>query len=323
MKGLLGGCLALALALAAPASALVIGGGGSPSTDCLLALSVDANYPLGGPKQVRCVDGDASCDDDGAVNGVCSLRIALCANSTLDPSCTLSGLGSVIVAHAQDNGDPQFDPDFQSLQNRANADFTFPVTSPDTCTTIGIIRVPIKGPLGSNNSCGRRKKKLQLRALSTGGPNGIREDKDTLKLSCDPAPANGCDPQALFGGTFDRIQRQVFNQSCAVSGCHDSQAQSGNLLLESGAAYGNLVNQTPSNPSALTAGWRRVDVVPGVSGNLDASYLVRKLAGDLPDATYGARMPFNRGKLNGSLRDLIARWIQAGAPPTGWVPGTF
>ena len=32
--------------------------------------------------------------------------------------------------------------------------------------------VAIKGPLGSNNACGRRKKKLKLRALSTGGPGG-------------------------------------------------------------------------------------------------------------------------------------------------------
>ena len=53
----------------------------------------------------------------------------------------------------------------------------------------------------------------------------------------DPAPSNGCDPQTLFtGGTFDRIQRQVFNQNCALSGCHDSQSQAGDLLLETGAA---------------------------------------------------------------------------------------
>ena len=58
-------------------------------------------------------------------------------------------------------------------------------------------------------------------------------------MECDPAPS-GCDPMAIYTGTFDRIQRQIFNQSCAVSGCHDSQSQTGGLLLETGAAHTNL-----------------------------------------------------------------------------------
>jgi len=332
MKGaLVGGCLALTVACATPASAIVIGGGGSASTDCLLALSVDANYPVATPKQVRCVDGDTACDDDGVVNGVCDLRIRLCANSTFNPSCTLSGLASVTVEHALDNGDPKFDPDFQGLQNRVNTDFGFPVDTADTCTTMGIIHVPIKGPLGSSNACGRQKKTLKLRALSSSGPNGIKEDKDTLKLYCeppltdpnDPTSNRHCDPTVLFTGTFDRIQRQVFNQNCAVSGCHDSQSQTGDLLLETGASYNNLVNHAPANFSALNAGWLRVTVVPNVSGDLDTSFIVHKLDGDLPDLTYGERMPLHRGKLHATLRDLIELWIQAGAPTTGWVPGTF
>lgn len=323
MKGLLGGCIALTFALAAPASALVVGGGGSASTDCLLAFSVDANFPPTTPKQVRCVDGDPTCDDDGVVNGVCDLRISLCANSTFNPSCTINGLASVTIEHALDNGDPKFDPDFQSLQTRVNTDFSFPVTTADTCTSFGLIHVPIKGPLGNNNACGRQKKKLKLRALSTSGPGGTKEDKDTLKLYCDPAPLNGCDPQTLFTGTFDRIQRQVFNQNCALSGCHDSQSQSGDLLLETGASYGNLVNQAPANFAAANAGWLRASVVPDVSGDPATSFIVHKLAGDLPDDSYGERMPLDRGKLNRTLRDLITLWIQAGAPQTGWVPGTF
>lgn len=324
MKGLLSGGLALlTLAVAGSVSALVIGGGGSASTDCLVALSVDANFPSTNPKQVRCVDGDPACDDDGVVNGVCDLRIALCANSTFNPSCALAGVNGVTVEHAIDNGDPRFDPDFQNLQNRVESDFTFPVLGANVCTSVGLIHVPIKGPLGPNNSCGRQKKKLQLRALSTSGPNGVKEDKDTLKLYCEPAPVNGCNPQSLFSGTFDRIQHQVFDQNCAVSGCHDSQSQSGNLLLETGAAYGNLVNQAPHNSAAFNAGWLRAAVVPNVSGDLETSFIVHKLEGDLPDATYGERMPLHRGKLNGTLRDLISLWIQAGAPQTGWVPGTF
>ena len=231
---------------------------------------MDANFPVAKPKQVRCVDGDSACDNDGVVNGVCDLRIRLCANSTFNPSCTLSGLASVTVEHALDNGDPDFDPDFQGLQNRVNTDFGFPddtVDTADTCTTMGIIHVPIKGPLGNSNACGRQKKKLKLRALSASGPNGIKEDKDTLKLYCeppltdpdDPTSNRHCDPTLLFGGTFDRIQHQVFNQNCALSGCHDSQSQTGDLLLETGASYDNLVNHAPANFSALNAGWLRVE----------------------------------------------------------------
>lgn len=314
--------LSLTLAVATPVAALVIGGGGSKATDCLLALSVDANHPLTAPRQVRCTDGDPTCDDDGTVNGVCTLRVAVCANSTYNPSCTLAGLAAVTVEHALDNGDPRFDPDFQALQTRIDADLSPPVLTADTCTTTSLVRVPIKGPLG-NNACGRGKKKLRLRALSTAGPGGTREDKDTLKMQCAPAPGTGCDPQTLFTGTFDRIQRQVFNQSCALSGCHDSQTQSGALLLEIGAAYGNLVNQPPANFSAFNAGWSRVAVVPGVSGDLATSLLIRKVEGDLPDASYGARMPLDRPRLHGTLRDLLAAWVAAGAPATGWVPGTY
>lgn len=329
-----GGVVALTAALltCGPAAAIIVGGGGSKSTDCLLTFSADANFPVGSEKQVRCVDGDPSCDTDMTVNGVCSLRVAVCANSTYNAGeCSFSGLASVIVEHAIDTPtDPKFDPDFQALQNRINNDFSFPVTGADTCTGTVIIGVNIKGPFGSNNACGRQKKKIKLRALSTSGPQGTTEDKDTLKLYCDPAPPcdpqmpgcdpavmNGCNPQILFGSTFDRMQKQIFNQSCALSGCHDSNSQSGGLLLESGAAYTNLVNHAPANPSALGAGWLRVD-----PGSTDTSFLFHKIEGTLPDSNYGLRMPRNRPKLNGTLRDIIEKWINAGAPASGWVPGT-
>jgi len=312
--------LAAVIGIAGPCPAITIGGGGSKSTDCLLALQADVNYPLGTEKQVRCVDGDPSCDDDLTVNGVCNLRVAVCANSTYNlADCTLSGLSSVSVEHAVDTPlDLKFDPDFLALQNLINNDFTFPVNAADSCTGTAIIGVNIKGPLGSNNACSRQKKKLKIRSLSTSGPQGTKEDEDTLKLYCDPAPVNGCDPQTLFASTFDRMQKQIFNQSCALSGCHDSSQQAGSLLLETGAAYTNLVNHAADNPSAVTAGWLRVDpTFP------DTSFLFHKIEGDLPDGSYGVRMPRNQPKLNGTLRDIIEKWITAGAPQNTWVPGTF
>jgi hypothetical protein len=318
--------LAAALAISVPAAAVVVGGGGSPTKDCLVVFDVDANYPASDPTQVRCVDGDSSCDADLVVNGSCSLRVKVCANSTFSSECSVSGLAQINVDHSFDNGhDPKFDPDFLALRDRIGMDFIFPVTDADACTSTVIFKVPIKGPLG-NNKCSPRKKKLKLHSVSQPSAGAV-DDTDTLKLSCLPAPLTGCNPQTLFASTFDRIQKQIFNQSCALGGCHDSQTKTGDLLLETGASYGNLVNALPNNPSAAGAGWLRVTAqVPGVSGDPDSSFLLHKIEGDLPDTSYGVRMPRNRPKLNSTLREIIRLWIEAGAPPNtlnNWVPGTF
>jgi hypothetical protein len=314
---------AAALAGAAPAMAIIVGGGGAKSKDCLVVFEADANFPLAAPKQVRCTDGDPSCDADGDVNGVCSVPVKVCANSTFNSACTLNGVSQINVDHSFDNGsDPKFDPDFLALRQRIADDFSFPLTAVGVCTGTVNFRVPIKGPLGKNNSCARTRKKLKLRSVATAAA-GAANDTDTLKLYCEPAAVNGCDPQTLFDGTFDRIQRQIFNQSCALGSCHDSESLAGGLLLETGASHGNLVNDVPTNPSAAGAGWLRVDVVPDVSGNPDSSFLFHKIEGTLPDATYGERMPRGKPKLNATLREIIQLWIEAGAPPTTWIPGTF
>ena len=50
--------------------------------------------------------------------------------------------------------------------------------------------------------------------------------------------------------------------------------------------------------------------------------MYHKLTGDLPDKLLGERMPRDRGKLDQFLIDIVKLWIEAGAPETGWVPGT-
>jgi hypothetical protein len=317
------GAVLAALLAAGPVAALIVGGGGSKRKDCLVVFDAAANFPIGKEKQVRCADGDPTCDTDGAVNGSCSIAVRVCVNSTSSSECTLNGVSEITVDHSFDNGtDPKFDPDFLAMRQRIDQDFLFPVTTPDTCTGSVTFTVPIKGPLG-NNHCSRKKKKLKLRSRSTPSA-GLAKDTDTLKLACEPATVNGCNPQTLFTSTFDRLQKQIFNQSCAVASCHDSESQTGELLLETGASFGNLVNQTPTNESAVGAGWRRVTVfVQDVSGDPDTSFLFRKIEGDLSDASYGERMPRGKSKLNGTLRRIIRLWIEAGAPQTGWVDDTF
>ncbi len=321
--------LAVTLALSAPAAAIIVGGGGSKSQDCLVVFDADANFPTSDPREVRCVDGDSSCDKDGIVNGVCSLSIRVCANSTFSSACSVSGVAEINVAHSSDTGtDPKFDPDFLAIRQAIGTDlgdFTVPVTAPDTCTDPIVLEIPIKGPL-SGNRCGRRRKTVVLDSVSP--PPELVRDIDRLELSCEPAASvDSCNPKKLFNSTFDRIQKQIFYQNCAVSGCHDSQSQTGGLLLETGASYNNLVNHAPSNPFAAAAGWLRVDAtVPDMSGDLDKSYLYHKIQGDLPDSDYGLRMPRNRPRLNHTLREIIRAWIEAGAPPDTpdlWVPGTY
>ena len=130
--------LAVSLVVPLRVPAAVVGGGGSPSTDCLLVFDIDANYPPARPKQIRCADGDP-CDLDGVVNGSCQFGVAVCANSTADARCTLDGVQSMKLDHAEDNGDPRFDPEFQALQSRIDNTIDPPSPDPDRCTaeTIG------------------------------------------------------------------------------------------------------------------------------------------------------------------------------------------
>jgi hypothetical protein len=297
------------------ADAVVYGGGGGARADCLAVFSADLNDPPTRPRQIRCADG-ASCDLDGSVNGICQFDVAVCANSTFDPAhCTLVGVDEIVVDHAEDNGDPRFDVDFQALQNRIETQIGFPAEDPDACTTPTSIRVPIAGPF-ENGQCKAAKKMVRMQTESLPILGKRSYDTDKLRLICDPAPS--CSPQTVFTSTFQRIQRQVFNPSCAVGGCHDSESQTGGLLLEEGTAHGALVDVVPSNVAAANAGWTRVDAA---NADPETSFIVHKLRGDL-DAGMGERMPLGRPKLPSYLVDIIELWIAAGAPETGWVPGT-
>jgi len=157
--------------------------------------------------------------------------------------------------------------------------------------------------------------------LSTPMGGKVFKDKDKITLTCNPAPPpDGCDPTKFFTDTFDRIQRQIFDRSCALSGCHDSQTHQNGLILESGAAYSSLINATPFNQAAKDAGWKRVVMTSMTAGDPVTSYLYRKVTGDLPDKTFGVRMPFHRAALDQHLIDVINLWIQNGAPQGCWMP---
>jgi hypothetical protein len=307
---------------AAPSSATEVGGGGGSRVDCLATLNADVNTPVTKPRNIRCHDGDVACDLDGMVNGVCNFQVAVCANSTFNPGvCNLTGVRLITVDHAVDNGDQKFDPEFQALQTRIDSDIgPFPNNNADQCSNATNLHVAIKGPF-KDNKCKKNKKTVRLASESTvaAGQGAILVDKDRIDLICEP-PISGCDPQSVFTSAYDRVQRQIFNQSCAVSGCHDSNSFSdaGNLLLEASAYPGNLLDRTPTNAAAAGLGWKRI-----VAGDPATSYVVHKLDGDFPSPDFGDRMPKDRPKLDQTLIDVITAWIQAGAPDMGWPPGTF
>lgn len=321
------GAIALLCFFTRPAPAAEVGGGGGKAIDCLTTFIAEVNTPTAKPRHVTCTDGDPACDADLTVNGTCNIQLQVCANSTFSADCSLNGVESITVDHALDDGiDPKFDPNFQALQTRIDSDID--LTDPagmqmaNQCTNAGLVSVVIKGPLGANDACSPTRKKIKVTTVSKIIGGRVYKDTDVIRLKCLPA-VNGCDPQLLFAGTADRIQRQIYNQSCAVATCHDSESVRGGLLLEAGASQNNTVNVNPANPAAFAAGWKRIAVtVQDVSGDPATSYLYHKITGDLPDATYGARMPFQRPKLHSSLIEIIRLWILAGAPENGWVAGT-
>ena len=311
----------LAATLPMPVEAVIVGGGGSSKTDCLVVFEGAINYPEDKPKRFRCKDGEG-CDADHTVNGVCEFDLTICANSSYNPTrCTLSGVESITVEHAMDNGDPKFDPDLQALQSRINSGIVGPTdppnTDPDDCTLPSSFLVPLVGPL-AGNACRKGRKEARLTSYSVPVLGVRKKDRDKMKLECEPAAA-GCDPTVIYGGTFDRIQRQIFDQHCAVSGCHDSQSQTGGLLLEAGASYDNLIDATPQNTGAQAAGWKLVDAA---NASAETSFIYHKLTGEL-DGTQGPRMPLFSSPLDDYLVEIVRLWIEDGAPKLGWVPGTF
>ena len=307
----------LAAATATSAQQLItvtVGGGGSSKTDCLLALRASANDPPTKPKKVTCTDGDPTCDNDGTVNGVCEFVVGACANSTFDPThCTLAGVESVAVEHAQDNGDPKFDTEFQALQARIDG-LELPIL-PDTldkCTTTTKVHVVLGGPF-PGNVCKRAKKQIKIVTLSTFQQGKQYKDTDKLQLTCNPAPGP-CDPQVLFGSTYDRVQRQIFNQNCAVSGCHDSNSYAGEPAAREPArrpATSSTTCRTTRTPRP-SAGCGSTPPTPSP----DTSFMLHKVNGDFPDRGFGDRMPKGRAKLDQSLINILSSGSKPGLPRT-------
>jgi hypothetical protein len=178
--------LALGLALqAAPAEAACPGdcsvkGGGSPTTDCIVEYDgLTFNYPPTKLKELRCTDGDGSCDADGQANGACRVDVSVCLNNTDPdlPGCTPSDVAIYTIKN-KPIGHPKYDPQLQALQDGVNA-LGLPEAS-SVCTMAMSVTVPLK-VTGSGFKKG--KKKINSTAETSGGV----KDKDKIKLTCNPS----------------------------------------------------------------------------------------------------------------------------------------
>lgn len=121
--------------------------------------------------------------------------------------------------------------------------------------------------------------------------------------ACEDQIVNQCEEDELITGsrlaTLGEIQKNVFDVSCATSGCHAGANPSANLNLESGKSFSSLVNVA----SNLYSGEKRV--VPFDRQN---SILIKTLRG-----TISTQMPLGSSPLNDSTIDSIAVWIDEGA----------
>lgn len=120
--------------------------------------------------------------------------------------------------------------------------------------------------------------------------------------------------------TFGLIQSKILTPSCAISGCHASQADNTfvqhHLVLERKVSYSNLVDVAPTNANALSDKLLLVK-----SFHADESLLFHKLhtTQDHHAKDYGNPMPLGLPGLSEGQLEFVRRWIEAGSPETGTV----
>ena len=126
-----------------------------------------------------------------------------------------------------------------------------------------------------------------------------------MLLACNSGTttSRGASTTGVSGVSFSQDIQSIFNSNCVV--CHQSAAANGDLNLEAGSAYDNLVNvESTQRPLML--------VTPGDS---DGSYLLHKLRGTQGEVGGGGlRMPYGASPLQQSQINLIQQWIEQGAP---------
>lgn len=124
-----------------------------------------------------------------------------------------------------------------------------------------------------------------------------------LLTACEDQIVNECPEDEFNSGsrlsTLSAIQKNVFDVSCATSGCHSGAFPAANMNLENGNSFSNLVNVG----SVFYPGEVRV-----IEFDSENSILIKTLRGTIP-----TKMPLGSSPLPNSIIDSIAVWIDEGA----------
>lgn len=130
-----------------------------------------------------------------------------------------------------------------------------------------------------------------------------------------------CDSKTeVDDSTYGLLQSKILTPSCAISGCHASEADNTfsqhHLILEKKVSYTNLVDADPVNVNALADNLLLVKPF-----HSDESLLFHKLhiASDHHTSDYGNQMPLGLPLLSEGQLEFVRKWIEAGAPEKGTV----
>jgi cysteine-rich repeat protein len=166
-------------------------GGGSATTDCFTAWSIDnpANEPryakTGAISDVQvCTDNDARCDFDGGVAGGCTFHVRVCANNTHLAACTpgtrLASWELRTPSAAQAETRPTAAAVRQALLSVVPGSIVGP-SQHDVCSPLAAVPVTLRGAAGA---WGKGRVTLKTLAELYDG----RKDNDKLRLECRPTP---------------------------------------------------------------------------------------------------------------------------------------
>ena len=189
---------------------VLIPGGGTAASDCIAEWAVidPDNSPALGTDGLpsfkqTCVDGDPSCDADGAFDGKCTFRVALCFENVDPnlPTCTAPpGIAKYVLVsprpNSSDAGDAanalalidvfgRLSPVAASGNSNNTLVFDPPLVlaAPDNCTDTALIVVDRRG-------LSERSEKFRDTTSSVPPAGSTRpiEDSDTLLLTCLDTP---------------------------------------------------------------------------------------------------------------------------------------
>ena len=104
-------------------------------------------------------------------------------------------------------------------------------------------------------------------------------------------------PRLIPEPTFTFLQQEVFNSSCALSGCHTGSRRPD---LRTDNSFASILNVASSRGIPY--------ITPGDPGN---SYLYIKVAGST--GISGGLMPRGRSALSSSVLEAMREWIESGA----------